>query len=241
MVREGGAAIVNPLDLYAVELSLLLRERHGGEVTGVSMGPAAAERALREVLSMGCDDAVLLCDRAFAGSDTWATALVLSAAVKRLGPFDLVICGERATDGETGQVGPELAAFLDLPVVTYAAALEAAGEGSFRARRLVEEGYETVDFSAPAVVTVVKEVAAPRLPTLRGKQRAKCAEIPTWGPAELELDPESVGLEGSPTRVERIFRPKIARGGEILPAADPAHLDAAAARVVEVLAEKGLA
>ena len=113
MVREGGESIINPLDLYAIELALVLREQYGGEVIAISMGPAQAVKALREALAMGCDSAVLLSDRAFAGSDTWATSYVLQAAVRQVGDVDLIICGERATDGETGQVGPAVAAMLD--------------------------------------------------------------------------------------------------------------------------------
>ena len=118
MIRDGVEAIVNPLDLYAIELAIQLREAHGGEITGISMGPPKAVVALREAMSMGLDDGVLLSDKRFAGADTWATSYVLAAGIRKLGDFDLIVCGERATDGDTGQVGPGIAAWLDLPAAT---------------------------------------------------------------------------------------------------------------------------
>jgi len=137
MVRDEVEAIVNPLDLYAIEAAIRLRQAHGGQVVAVSMGPPKADKALREAVAMGCDEAVLLTDKAFAGSDTWSTSYVLAQAIRKLGAFDLVICGERATDGDTGQVGPGIASFLDLPVATYVAEIERIDAGSCRVRRLV--------------------------------------------------------------------------------------------------------
>ena len=240
MIREGVEAIVNPLDLYAIELAIRLRERHGGEVTTLSMGPPSAEKALRETIAMGCDSAVLISDKAFAGSDTWATSYVLAAAVRRLGDFDLVICGERATDGDTGQVGPATAAFLDLPVATYVSKVESVEDNRAIVHRLVEDGYEVLEVALPALLTVVKEVADPRLPTLRGKRRARAAEIPVWKPAELDVKPEQLGLKGSPTRVVKIFRPKVARQGKMVTASDEQSVQQAATSLVAFLAEKEL-
>jgi len=212
--REGVESILNPLDLYAVETALRLREAVGGKITALSMGPSAAHRSLREAIAMGCDRAILLSHRAFAGSDTWATSYALSRAVRQIGPFDLILCGERATDGDTGQVGPGLAAFLDVPPVTYVSRVEDLSNGRVRVRRLVENGYEVVSCSLPCVMTVVKEIADPRLPTLHGKRRARAADIPTWGPEEIGAAPDKVGLDGSLTRVVKITRPKVAREGE---------------------------
>jgi len=232
MVREGVESIINPLDLYAIELALVLREQYGGEVTAISMGPAQAVRALREALAMGCDSAVLLSDKAFAGSDTWATSYVLQAAIRRLGEVDLVICGERATDGETGQVGPAIAAMLDLPAATYVSQFEAPEDGHIRVRRLVEGGWQVLRLTLPALLTVVKEVSQPRLPTLRGKQRARAADIPVWQAGDLDVETDKLGLAGSPTRVVRIHRPKVARQCRKLRANDA---DSTAAAVDEVL------
>lgn len=240
MIREGVEAIVNPLDLYAIEAALRLREEHGGEVVVISMGPMKALSALREAIAMGCDRAVLVSARDFAGSDTWATSYTLAAAVRHLGGADLVLCGERATDGDTGQVGPAVAAFLDLPVATYISRIARANDNTLRVHRLVEEGYEVLDVATPAVLTVVKEIADPRLPTLRGKRRAREMEIPVWGPEELGLDMAQLGLEGSPTRVVKIFRPKVSRECEKIPVADETTARRAGERLVTFLRERYL-
>lgn len=240
MIRDGVEAIVNPLDLYAIEIALQLRRQYGGEVAAISMGPPKAVSALREAVAMGCDSAVLVCDKALAGSDTWATSYTLSEAIRRLGGCDLVICGERATDGDTGQVGPGIAAFLDVPAATYVGRVERIENGLCRVHRLVEDGHEVLDVQLPAVLTVVKEVAEPRLPTLRGKQKACKLEIPVWSAADLELDPAKIGLKGSPTRVVKIFRPKVTRQCEKLPACDDASIDRATDAVVEFLKSRQL-
>jgi len=241
MIREGVEAIINPLDLYAIEVAIQLREQHGGEVAAVSMGPPKAMSALKEAIAMGIDSAVLLSDKAFAGSDTWATSYVLAAAIRRMGDYDLIICGERATDGDTGQVGPGIASFLDLPVATYVSRVGDVGNGRCRVHRLVEDGYEVLEMALPGVLTVVKEVAAPRLPTLRGKQRARRAEIPTWGPGELDVDADKLGLNGSPTRVVKIFRPSVARQCQKLTAADEQGVAEAVDLLVEFLKKRQLA
>jgi electron transfer flavoprotein beta subunit len=241
VIREGVASIVNPLDLYAIELAIQLRERNGGQVVGISMGPRSAQAALREAIAMGIDSGILLSDQAFAGSDTWATSHVLSEAIRRLGEASLVICGERATDGDTGQVGPGIAAFLDWPVVTYVSRVSEIADGRCRVSRLVEDGYEDLSARLPCVLTVVKEVSLPRLPTLRGKRAARSSEIPVWGKDELGIDPDKVGLKGSPTRVARIFKPQIARKCEMVTARDEESIPAAAEALVQFLRRKELA
>jgi electron transfer flavoprotein beta subunit len=240
MIRTGVESIINPLDLYAIETALRLREEVGGQVTAVSMGPRKAERALREAIAMGCDEGVLLSDRSFAGSDTWATAYALAQAIKQMEHFDLIICGERATDGETGQVGPGIAAFLDLPAATYVAHIEGMEGDELRLRRLVEGGEEVVCSPLPLVLTVVKEIAYPRLPTLRGKQRAKQIELPVWGPEDIGANEAWVGLKGSPTRVVKIEKPRVARQGERIQAKDPEGVDQAAAQIVSFLRDRHL-
>jgi len=214
--REGIPGIINPLDLYAVEEALRLRERYGGKIVALSMGPPAAENALREALSMGVDWAFLLTDRRFAGADTWATAHTLSRAAEKLGPFDLILCGERATDGETGQVGPELGAMLGLPVITYVSQIEDLSPpsddnpGLIRCRRL-KEGYQLLEAPLPALLAVVKEINEPRLPIFSGKLRARQATIPCLTLDDLGLEPERTGLAGSPTRVVKVFYPSLSR------------------------------
>jgi electron transfer flavoprotein beta subunit len=240
MIRDAVEAIVNPLDLYAIETALRLREAHGGEIVAISMGPPNAIKALREAIAMGCDQAALISDKAFAGSDTWATSYVLAAAVRKLGGFDLILCGERATDGDTGQVGPGIASFLDLPAATYVGAIETMGPEHCRLRRLVEEGYETLELGLPALLTVVKEIADPRLPTLRGKLRAKEIEVPTWGPDELDVEEGHLGLSGSPTRVVKIFRPKLARECEKVIAMDEQAVARANDKLLGFLRERSL-
>ena len=222
MVREGIPGIINPLDLYAIETALRLKEQHEGEVVALSMGPPQAEVALREALSMAVDQAFLLTDRRFAGADTWATAYTLSYAVKKLGPFDIVLCGERATDGETGQVGPELGTLLGLPVITYVSRIEEVqppindAPGWIVCRRLVEEGYQLLEVSLPALLTVVKEIGEPRLPTFWGKLRARQITIPHLTLDDLGLNAEEVGLAGSPTRVVKVFYPSLVRKGVLV-------------------------
>jgi len=246
MVRDGVEAIVNPLDLYAIETAIRVREDlagagdAGSEVIALSMGPPKAIKALKEAISMGCDSAILLSDRAFAGSDTWATSCALAAAIRRIGDCDLVICGERATDGDTGQVGPGIAAFLDLPINTYVSKVEKIDAGQCRVQRLVEAGHEVLEMTLPGVLTVVKEVGDPRLPTLRGKQRAKTIDVPTWSAADLELQAENLGLKGSPTRVVKIFKPQVARECEKIEVVDAESLDHAVDRLVDVLRTKDL-
>jgi electron transfer flavoprotein beta subunit len=235
MIRAGVGTVVNPLDLFAIETAVRLKEAHGGRITTLTMGPRGADKALREAMAMGCDDGVLISDRAFAGSDSWATSYTLSQAIRKLGDFDLIVTGERATDGDTGQVGPGIAAWLDLPLATYVAAITRIEPASARVtvERLVEEGYQVLDLPLPALLTVVKEVAAPRLPTLRGKKRAKAAEIPLYTAADLDLEPGYLGLKGSPTKVVKVATPKVTRGGTLVRASDE---DAVADAVEQLLA-----
>lgn len=236
MIREGVEAIVNPLDLYAIELAIRLRELHGGQITAVSMGPAKAATALREAIAMGVDSAALVSDAAFAGSDTWATSFVLAAAIRHLGLSDIIICGERATDGDTGQVGPGIAAFLDLPVITFVSRVDSLTESDVIVHRLVEDGYEVLQAQLPAVITVVKEASSPRLPTLRGKQRARKTDIPVLDRNTLRLDSANTGLKGSPTHVVKIFRPKVTRNCTMVRVTDEESLMAAIAGAANLVA-----
>jgi len=215
LIRQGIENIINPFDTYAIEEGVRLRERTGGKVTAISMGPPQAETALREAISLGADEGILLSDPAFAGADTWATSYTISAALRKLGQYDLVICGRQTLDGDTGQVGPQLAEMLALPFIAYVSQIEEIADGSLRVRRMVEDGYEVVESPLPAVVTVVKEINTPRLPSLRGIARSKSATIPVWGAKELNTDPGRVGLAGSFTRVIRIFSPQRVCQGEI--------------------------
>lgn len=236
LIREGVGTVINPLDQNALELALALRSERGGSVTVLSMGPAQAEIALREALALGADEAVLVCDRAFAGSDTWATARTLSAAARTTGPFDLILAGAKATDGETGQVGPEAAAMMGLPFLSNVCRLEAGGD-ALVATRSVEEGTERARLPFPCLLTVVHEINEPSMPTLAGKMKARRATVRVLSAADLGLDPAECGLSGSPTRVVRIAFPKVTRCGERYAGSE---LDRGIARVVEKLEAMGL-
>lgn len=215
MIRTGKDTVVNPLDEHALEEAVAIKSRFKGvRVTAISMGPPAAEKALRDALAMGVDDVVLLSHRAFGGADTIVTARTLAAAITKLGPADLILCGERATDGETGQVGPMVAMMLGLPVQTYVRKIELE-ENAVSIERIVEEGFERVRVEGPLVITVVKDLNQPRLPTLRSKLLARKAEVPVWGPAEISLQPEELGLKASPTRVTKVFSPSLSRDTEL--------------------------
>ena len=207
IVREGLEAILNPFDTYAVEEGVRLREKLGGEVIVLSMGPEKANLALRECISAGADRAVLLSDRAFGGSDTWATSYVLSKAIEKIGGIDLVICGKQAIDGDTAQVGPGIAAHLDWLQATYVMQVVEASPTSLRVKRMHEDGYDVCDMDLPAVMTVVKDINSPRIPSLRGRMAASKAEIPVWKPDDIGADPSLIGLNGSPTRVVRTQPP----------------------------------
>ena len=220
LVREGVANMINPFDMYAIEEGVRLKEKHGGSVTVVSMGPPQAESALREAISLGCDEAVLLSDRAFAGADTLATSYTLAAGVRAIaekgGPVDLVIMGRQTMEGDTAQVGPETAENLGVPHVTDVRKIEEVTDGTITLERLLENGYLRLRAKLPLVITVVKEINVPRIPSLRGKMSAKKAEIRTLGAAALPgLAADRVGLTGSPTQVVRIFTPPRPTGGKV--------------------------
>jgi len=215
LMREGVAAIINPFDMYAIEEAVRIKEKKGGKVTVLTMGPPQAENALREAVAMGADNAILLSDRAFAGSDTWATSYTLSMALKKISSYSLVICGKQASDGDTAQVGPGMAAHLDLPQITYVRKIEEIADDHIVAERLLEEGTEIIRSPMPCILTVVKEINEPRIPSLKGKLAAKKAQITTWKAADLGCEAGSIGLDGSPTKVVRIFSPPPRAGGEI--------------------------
>ncbi|QDR83447.1 electron transfer flavoprotein subunit beta/FixA family protein [Sporomusa termitida] len=207
LIRSGVPSIVNPFDANALEAAVQLKEAHGGAVTVLSMGPEQAKNALRECLALGADKAVLLSDRLFGGSDTLATSYILATAIKKLGNFDLILCGKQAIDGDTGQVGPEIAEHLGSAQVTFAARLE-VNAGSITVNREHDEGYEIVAAKLPAVVTVVKSINKPRYPSIKSKMAANKAEIQVLMAADLpEIDTARIGLKGSPTKVKKTFTP----------------------------------
>lgn len=217
LVREGVRSIINPFDLYAIEEGVRLREHHGGKVTVITMGPPQAMEALREAVAMGADEAVLISDRAFAGSDTLATSYTLSQAIKKIGRFDLIICGKQALDGDTAQVGPGIAAHLLLPQVTFVRKIVEVKKHLLSVERMTEEGYDTAQAPLPCLLTVVKEINTPRYAPLVGKVRARRMNIKTLSTKDIGADESRVGLDGSPTWVQRIFPPPVKKGGTPLP------------------------
>ncbi len=248
VVRKGVESIVNPLDLYAIETALRIKDADRDvTVTAITMGPLDAERSLKEAIAMGCDSGILITGREFAGSDTFATSLVLSRVIKNVAsdshaqttpfnpiPFDLIICGERATDGDTGQVGPAVASFLELPILTYVSNIVIRGKLA-EVNRIVEEGIETYTVELPAVITVSKAIGTPRLPTLSGKKRAKRTEIEIVNFERGLFKREEIGLMGSPTRVVKIFRPQIKRNPFIITVKKEDDIEKAVDKLVEFL------
>ncbi len=240
-------AIVNPDDLHALEEALRWRERLGGRVTVLTMGPPQAEAALRRALSLGADRAVLLTDRAFAGADTYATTLVLARALRRLereqgAPFDLVWCGRQALDGDTGQVGPGLAARLGVPLLAYVARVRRLDPAARRieVERVLDRRREVLRARLPALVTVERTLNAVRYAALPDLLAALEQPIVAWGAAELGLAPDEVGLRGSPTRVVRSgAAPLRRRQTRLIPgaAADPRQ---AAAQLADLLLAAGV-
>ncbi len=216
LMREGVESIINPFDMYAIEEAIRIKEKFGGSTTVMTMGPPQAESALRAAIAMGIDEAILLSDRAFAGSDTWATSYVLSSAIKKIKDFDIVLCGKQASDGDTAQVGPGISTHLDISQATYVKKINDIKDKMIKVERMIEGGYEIIELPIPALLTVVKEINEPRLPSLKGKMKSKKVEIQTWGLDDLDLNKDQVGLEGSPTQVVEIFTPPPREKGKIL-------------------------
>jgi len=224
--REGVASIINPFDLFALEAGLRLRERAGGELQALSMGPPQAAEVIKQAIEFGADGGLLLADRAFAGADTWATTAALAAGVKALGGADVVICGKQAVDGDTAQVGPGLAMRLGVPQVAFVKGFREVDGQSLVVERQMDDGFDVVKLPLPGLITVVREVGEPRPPSLKGKMRAKKYQVPVKGAADLGLDAAQVGLAGSYTQVVEVFAPQASGEREMLGGA-PAEAGAA--------------
>ncbi len=234
LMREGVPSIINPFDLHALEAAIRIREQLGGKVVALTMGPPQAETSLREAISMGVDEAVLLSDRAFAGSDTWATSYTLAKAIKKLGA-DIVFCGKQAIDGDTAQVGPETAEFLNIPHISYIRKIEEVKDDYIRVERLMDEGYDIVESSLPVLLTVVRELNQPRMPSLKGKMAAKKAEIKKMGMADIEADENSLGLKGSPTQVKNIFAPEVKAERKIIEGTPEEQVDSLVKELKDII------
>ncbi len=209
IIREGTKSVLNPFDLYALEEAIRIREKAGGEVSVLSMGPESAKNVLTEALSMGADRAFLLCGREFAGSDTWATSYALSRAIEAIGGVDLIFCGKQAVDGDTAQVGPGIAAQLDLMQAANVSKVEKISPDAVTVSRMTENGSDLLRLKLPALLTVLKDINEPRVPTLKNARKARRAEITVWGPGDIGADPDLIGLNASPTRVVKTEPPAV--------------------------------
>ena len=239
MVREGIESELNPLDLHAVETAVRIKEsmpEGSVEITAITMGPPQAKATASYAVSMGCDRGVLVSDKRFGGSDTLATSRTLAKAIEKLGPFDIILAGERATDGETGQVGPAAAEFLHIPALTYVSSIDKLNEGHIEVTRSIEGGHEKLGAPLPAMVIPVKEMNIPRLCTLGGKLRAKKTDIPLMNADDLGLDENSTGLKGSATWVINVTYPQMTRQGRKISASG--RLNESIEAIINYLEEK---
>ncbi len=244
LMRQGVPSIVNPFDGYALEMAVRLKEEIGeGTITALCMGPKQAEEALKSCLAVGADEAYLVSDRKFGGSDTLATSYILAESIRHLQekngePFDLIFCGKQAIDGDTGQVGPEIAEHLGLTQATYVNAIEMAGDNTLKATREGDSYLEVLEFELPAVLTVVKLPYEPRYGTLMTRRKATRAEIPVITVDDLEgIDQTKIGLKGSPTKVKRSFVPQVSKTGVKYEGMDT---DEAVSKLVENLVDDGV-
>ncbi len=215
LIREGVESIVNPEDLNATEAALQLREKYGGTITAISMGPPQAKEALLEVLAMGVDLGILLTDSAFAGADTLATSYTLGKCIETIGKYDIIICGRQAIDGDTAQIGPQVAEFLGIPQITYVRKLEKKGK-KIIAERTVEAGFEVIGSPLPVLITALGALNTPRYPSVNGIMDACVVHedaIKVWNAADIGASAESIGLDGSATLVTKTFSPELKRAG----------------------------
>ncbi len=208
LAREGVESIMNPYDQHALETGVTLKEATGGEVTVITMGPPQAEEVLRQAIACGADNGVLISDRNFAGADTWATSYTLAKAITTLGDFDMIICGKQAIDGDTAQVGPGLAMRLGIPYATCIQKIRKAENSAIVMERMMDDGYDVLKSGFPLLISVVKDINQPRVPSLKGKMKAKKAEIPILSAEDIGADPTCIGLPGSPTQVVKVFPPE---------------------------------
>ncbi|MBR5261024.1 MAG: electron transfer flavoprotein subunit beta/FixA family protein [Oscillospiraceae bacterium] len=220
LIRDGVPSIINHDDKNALEEAIALKDgRDDVTITVVSMGPPQADVALREALAMGADEAILLSDRAFGGSDTWATSYIIAEAIKLVGDYDIIFCGRQAIDGDTAQVGPQIAEKLGIPQITYVQEFKIEGNKVICQRQL-EDGYQVIETTMPCLLTAIKDLNEPRYPSVGGIFDAYEKEIKVWGINEVPIDTTKAGLKGSPTNVFRTFTPEPKGAGVMLEGAD---------------------
>jgi electron transfer flavoprotein alpha/beta subunit len=219
LIRDGVPSIMNPDDKNALEEALKLKDEYGAEVIVISMGPPQAMDTLKEAIAMGASEGILISDRAFGGSDTWATATIIAAAIDKIGDYDIVFCGRQAIDGDTAQVGPEIAEFLNIPQVTYVKELKVKGD-KLEVVRFTEYGEYVFDVATPVLLTAIKELNTPRYPSIKGIIEAYGSvgeeKIKIFGFNDINVDPTQIGLKGSPTNVYKSFVPVKSKHSEII-------------------------
>jgi len=208
--RSSAEAEINPFDLNALEAAVQVKEKVGGTVTAISMGPPQAATSLKDAMARGADEAILLEDKVFAGADTWATSYTLSCAIKKIGGFDLIFCGEKTVDGDTGQVGAEVAEQLGIPHIYYVSKICDVSQNRIEVVSEVDDSSYLLESDLPTLISVTKDVNKPRLPTLRDKLRAMKSEIKIWHANNLSdvINLANVGYLGSPTAVHKVVVPK---------------------------------
>ena len=231
LIRAGVPSILNPYDHYALEKALAIKAKTGAKVTVLSMGPAQAVAVLRLALALGADEGVLLSSRAFAGSDTWATSYALAMAVKKIGQFDMILCGQMAIDGDTAQTGPGIAFHLGIPQITFCESVDSDGSRAV-VKKLIEGGHQIMEADLPVLITMTMPVDyAPKYPSFMAAHKAQDKKVSTWTEVDVNADPHKLGLEGSPTRVSRIFPPAARQKGEMF----SGSTEEMAAKFVEIL------
>lgn len=215
--REGVESVINPFDMYAIETAVRLKDNEDAEITVITMGPPQAQEILKKAVAMGADNGALITDRKFAGADTVATSRTLASAIEKVVPdYDLIICGQFATDGDTAQTGPSIAQHLGLPQITYVKEIIETKENSVTVKREVEDGIEIVRVQLPALLCMLKCDYEPRRPLIKGFVSAQKCEINCHSMEDIGLDAEQVGMKGSPTYVSKAFRPEAKQSGEVI-------------------------
>jgi len=216
IVREGVPSIINPYDIHAVEEGLRIKDKKGGSVIALSMGIPSVAGMLKQILAMGVDRGILLTDKAFAGSDTLATSHILSKAIKKIGDFDIIICGKQTIDGDTAQVGPGLAEKLGIPHITNVVEIKEIEKNYIVCKRALEKDWEVVKSPIPLLITVEKNINVPRFPNIIGIKNMKNSTIEIWNASDIDVEYKYAGLKGSPTKVVKTFIPESKVAAEII-------------------------
>ncbi len=214
LIRDGVPSIMNPDDKGALEMALCLKDKYNAHVTVITMGPPQADSILREAFAMGADRAILLTDRKFAGADTLATSHALAGALKKM-EWDLILAGRQAIDGDTAQVGPQMAEHLSIPQVTYAQDIKYDGKSIFTVNKQTEEGYQILEVESPVLVTVLSTANKARYMSVNGIVESFKKEVEIWGADKIEINEEKLGLKGSPTRVNKAFTKGLKAAGQV--------------------------